>query len=185
MKKADLGKYGGPIIEFISGSLLSAATTVGFLTKSILPFVIIAGITGLLLAFTPLIIIGIKALIRRKELVVKATKEDEEKYRTPFPEIDQNPGQSAVIQMLFEAVTNNYNASPLINVDENGKLWMEAAVKVGKEGTEEEFKFIRISELYLTPAAMEIDTLDWQVSSAAIVEKFEEDCKSVLGDYKK
>jgi hypothetical protein len=80
MKKADLGKYGGPIIEFISGSLLSAATTVGFLTKSILPFVIIAGITGLLLAFTPLIIIGIKALIRKKELVVKATKEDEEKY---------------------------------------------------------------------------------------------------------
>lgn len=184
--KSFFKKHWDSIVEFFIGADISYVITTFIIEPDFnsIPLVVSAGIG--LIAQIAIITIAIVKTLRKNKLIKVEPTEDEISYVSPFPEIDQNPGQSQIVQRVMDHLQDKYGFPGCLEVNELGKIIIGAEVptdKVDEQGNKV-LEFIEISELTLTPPDLEVDSLDWKVTAEHILEDFEDKCKIVLGEYK-
>lgn len=107
--------------------------------------------------------------------------EDTYKYTSPFPEIDSDKGQSALVNEMYHYVKASYGYSLYLDIDKLSKICVYADLSSADNPSE---GAVEITKLCLPKKGLDPDSLEWKTAASHILEDFEEKCKLVLGDLK-
>lgn len=176
------------IVSILQGCILGAFTILFILDLRNNVFNIFSIITvSVMLAIAiaaPFILKAIKKAYDKKhtKIVDFPGQENQIEYNSPFPEIDKNPAQSAMIQVYLDFLASKYHVQGCMEVDEKGRIvigYMEP-----QNNDEDDVVFREIDELILPSSQEEYGTYSWKAAAASLLDMFKESCKKVLGDYK-